>query len=210
MEESLVTKISDKFGQSVIKGSMIASENYLADLLNIVCPRTILEIGTLRGCSAALFAKYAEKVITIDLETAPEENRILAKNIWSYLTITIQIQSFVVQDNEEKKMVVSNQRFDLAFIDGGHKYSDVEFDFSCVKNCGLIIFHDYKPTTNVYNDCNNKRYEAIVQFVSSLIPPAFVWGPHCKQFALWVNHSHILRSNRLFTSWGATNLMEIS
>jgi hypothetical protein len=29
-------------------------------------------------------------------------------------------------------------------VDGGHMYESVEFDYSLVKDCGKILWHDYR------------------------------------------------------------------
>ena len=38
--------------------------------------------------------------------------------------------------------------FDFVYIDGGHSYDTVKFDYSCVKNSKLIVFDDAKNKNN--------------------------------------------------------------
>lgn len=201
MNDLLSTELSNRFGTSILKGSMISNGIYLSEPMLIIRPQTLLEIGTLLGCSAAFFSQYAKTVITLDLNSAAPTNQKIAEEVWVYLGIKHRVTNILVADNCEKRQFISTQRFDMAFIDGGHTYHDVEYDFDCVKNCGIVLFHDYKPANPQYTDCDNKRYEGIVRFVDSLLPPAYIWGPHCSKFALWIEPSHPLRVKAPFIEW---------
>lgn len=201
MSKDTLERLSGKFGRSVREGSMLSNESYISDLLRIIRAQTILEIGTLRGCSAAVFSNYASNIVTIDTASSPESDRILAGEVWSYLKIRNVVRSFLAHDDIHKLDIIRSQSFDMAFIDGGHSYEDVQFDFCCVKACGIVLFHDYKPEEPTYCDCHNRRYPEIVGFVDRLLPPIFIWGPHCSQFALWVSEGHPLRNDPAFQRW---------
>lgn len=106
--------------------------------------RTVLEIGTYRGASAAAMSQYCERVITFDLKRGRLES--LGEScdreaFWSSLGIS-NIELRLVANDEEKKRQIDSLAFDLAFIDGGHDAESVAFDFAITKRCGKVLFHD--------------------------------------------------------------------
>jgi predicted O-methyltransferase YrrM len=201
MTKKLSELLSNKFGPEIREGSMISNEIYISDLVKTINPSVVLEIGTLFGCSAALFAQYAEKVITIDITSSPAINRQKAESVWRYLGYEGKIQSHYVTTDAEKRSLVESLNYDMALIDGGHEYEQVKYDFSCVQKCGIVLFHDYKPSNEEYYDCNNMRYDDVVKFVDELHPRPFIWGPHCGKFALWIDSEHHLLKSVAFSHW---------
>lgn len=124
--------------------------------------RTVLEIGTYKGVSAACMAQYVDKVITIDLANGQLElgqpfdrwafwDEVGARNIELHL----------VRGNEEKAELIRHLDFDFAFVDGAHDAS-VRDDFEMVKKCGSVLFHDYAFTPGKPN--------YVKRFVDSLGP----------------------------------------
>ena len=108
-----------------------------------------LEIGTWRGISAALIAHYAKSVTTIDIHF-----HIDAVRAWRFAGIQKKI-NYIVTSDENKSDVISGIPFDFAFIDGAHNYESVKKDFSLVKKCGRVLFHDYSKsaTRNGKQEC---------------------------------------------------------
>lgn len=109
--------------------------------------RTILEIGTYRGCSAAELARFCDHVVTIDLKRGRlevDEPSVDREEFWRSLGVQ-NIELILVSGDEEKKRVIDALEFDFAFVDGAHDEQSVLFDFSLVKRCGRVLFHDYKP-----------------------------------------------------------------
>lgn len=106
--------------------------------------RTVLEIGTYRGVSAAAMAQYCERVITIDLKhgkleaNGDEFDRIA---FWESLGVS-NIYLRLVADDCEKAAFINALKFDFAFVDGAHDET-VANDFALVKKCGAVLFHDY-------------------------------------------------------------------
>jgi len=125
---------------------------------------TAVEIGTYRGLSTAVLVSLGIHVHTFDVvfqEDAPlmwehldcsemvnyhvppfckqEEflnlkREELGKVIWD--------ESLIRDAREWNREVIQKLHFQFAFIDGQHTYEDCRADFSMVKRCGLVLFHD--------------------------------------------------------------------
>ncbi len=105
--------------------------------------RTVLEIGTYKGVSAAAMAQYVDRVITIDLKRGRLENtdRSFDRHaFWRTMGVT-NVELILVENDAEKKAVVDELEFDFAFVDGAHDQT-VRDDFNLVKRCGRVLFHD--------------------------------------------------------------------
>jgi hypothetical protein len=170
---TLREQVTKEFGADIRAGSMLSHEPWMVDLASILRPRRVLEIGTLHGLSAALWAQLADQVTTIDIHEST-----LAPLVWDRLGVSNKITYRIVKSNEEKRQIAAAEEFDLAFVDGDHTHSGAKTDFACVERCGAALFHDYKP--------NNWRFRGLVKFIDSLKPPPFVFGPTLGSFALWL------------------------
>ena len=130
-------------------------------VINYLKPKTVLEIGTYRGVSAAVMSQYA-KVHTIDLfegklELAGEEFD--RYKLWEELGAS-GITLHLVEDDVEKAGLIKTLDFDLAFIDGAHEET-VKDDFEMVKRCRNVLFHDVDDRGQ---PCLNRVFD----FVNSL------------------------------------------
>lgn len=113
--------------------------------------KTILEIGTYRGLSAAYLSQFCDKVITIDLKHGRMERGNDAfdrQAFWAGLGIT-NIDLHLVDSNEDKARLIAGLDFDFAFIDGDHIAPGPAIDFDLVKRCGAVLFHDYDRGNDV-------------------------------------------------------------
>lgn len=104
----------------------------------------VLEIGTYRGVAAAYMASLCSHVITLDLLRGRMES--LGETFdrvafWRHMGVADKIELILVADNAEKRRVVDESYFDIAFIDGAHDQT-VADDFAMVKRCGTVLFHD--------------------------------------------------------------------
>ena len=188
-----------RLGNDITEGSAVDQEEILTEVLLQLRPRRILEVGTRHGISSALFARHAEMVITVDIEKSPLAYRELAREVWSAAGVAHKIKPYLApgevgwQYNAAKADFIAAQDFDFAFIDGSHHWRDVLFDLRCVRRCGCVLFHDYKPEGGAYADCDNERYQGIADAIDALKPAAYLLGKHCSQMALWLAPDHSAR-----------------
>lgn len=137
--------------------------------------KRVLEIGTLRGISAAYMAQFVERVDTIDLASGRLEQLGVSFDrykFWEALGVD-NVVLHLVEDDREKAEVIRGLDFDLAFIDGGK--NDIATDFALVKHCGAVLFHDVDRR-------GKPELDAVYDFVMAL-PPEQV--ERTDIFALW-------------------------
>jgi predicted O-methyltransferase YrrM len=126
--------------------------------------RTVLEIGTYRGCTAAEMSQYCERVVTFDLyhgRTEKDEQSVSRKVLWDSLGVK-NVDLILVNDDAEKKARIAAMDFDFAFVDGAHDYESVRFDFELVRKCGRVLFHDY------YAGGDDRNPDDVYRFVNSI------------------------------------------
>jgi protein-L-isoaspartate O-methyltransferase len=97
---------------------------------------TVVEIGTLKGLTALVLARYFEHVITIDVVDDPQHREI------SDMLGARNVDFLIVPDNAAKASVINALKFDAAFVDGNH-HDDTESDFALVKRCGRVMMHEF-------------------------------------------------------------------
>jgi predicted O-methyltransferase YrrM len=197
---SLGKRLQAAFGAEVTEGSSIDQEHEFRAILGVLRPKRMIEIGTRHGVSAALFAEYADEVVTIDISLSPDSFRDWTRKVWAETGLAHKIRPFVApgrtgrECNASKVAFLREQSFDFAFIDGSHITREVILDFECLRRCGCILFHDYKPVGTEFADCSNERYPGIAAFIDSLSPRAYLIGKKCSLMALWVAEDHPCRS----------------
>jgi len=129
--------------------------------------RTVLEIGTYKGCATAEISQYVDRVVTIDLlhgKIETNRERWNRRAFWGTLGVD-NVHLCLVADDAEKTRLVNSLDFDLAFVDGAHDGPGVALDFDLVKRCGRVLFHDYSPRPgkpqDVYDFVNTLPKEQI-------------------------------------------------
>jgi predicted O-methyltransferase YrrM len=126
-------------------------------------PVRILEIGSFEGRSATFFLKYLPRSTIVCIDTfagTPEEGyvyKVLEKqmpeaearferNTAPFAHRIEKIKSRSIPALE--KLIAEGRRFDLAYIDGGHRYDDVMADSVAVWRLidpgGIVIWDDYE------------------------------------------------------------------
>lgn len=162
--------VVEHFGENALRKSALSLPDG-AEIFELVLKgkgfKTILEIGTYKGVSAAELSKYCNKVITVDLEegqlerTDPKFHR---EKLWRALHIN-NINLKLVEDNKAKADLINSLHFDFAFVDGAHD-EGVNLDWDLVKRCGAVLFHDYDTCgiphrSHVYNLVNSLPKEQV-------------------------------------------------
>lgn len=115
--------------------------------------KTIIEIGTYNGISAAVLSEYAEKVYTFDVNVRSE-----AGTVMDFLGIknVIRLKSDPVKIAE----ILASENVTLCFIDGEHYFGQPRKDYEIVKSCKNILFHDYQePFKDVREICDSLPVE---------------------------------------------------
>lgn len=149
MSFAMRQKIAALHGAKVLKRSALSirgGAHVFERVLSGNGYRTVLEIGTYRGCAAAEIAQYCERVITIDLKHGKLEQmgeRFDRHAFWESLGVR-NIELHLVKNDAKKHLLVGGLAFDFAFIDGAHDAS-IANDFALVRRCGHVLFHDYDP-----------------------------------------------------------------
>jgi len=142
-QTKLSTERMENMGEYLVDGYRV---NYLFGL-NDLCSEyvksdfIILELGTNSGVSTSLFAKYATKVVSVDINFPPSLKKVLEENK------NIEFHQTNFSDFFEKNKLY----FDLVYIDGSHNYEDVKTDIinslKFIKKGGFISGHDYNSAT---------------------------------------------------------------
>jgi predicted O-methyltransferase YrrM len=99
-----------------------------------------LEIGTLRGFSAAVLAQAAPKATIITLNPSPIEAVVARRNLSSFPNVS------VICRLSWDHMALDVGDYDLIFVDGDHNAIARDLPwFNRLRVGGLMLFHDYTP-----------------------------------------------------------------
>jgi predicted O-methyltransferase YrrM len=126
-------------------------------------PAKIVEIGSFEGRSAVFFLNYLRRstIVCIDtFEGTPEESYVYSalenqlptvearfdRNLAPFMPRVEKIKSRSVP--ALNALIAQGRRFDLAYIDGGHRYEDVMADSTAVwamlEPGAIVIWDDYE------------------------------------------------------------------
>lgn len=100
--------------------------------------KTCVEIGTLKGLTAIVLARYFERVVTIDIVDDPQ------KREFARVLGVHNVEFHTVRDNAEKALRIDSLDFDAAYVDGDHAH-DTDSDFALVRRGGRVLFHEHWP-----------------------------------------------------------------
>ena len=141
-----------------------------ADYVKSHEPKTIVEIGTKKGGSFFIWARYIKptSLISIDLPKGihgggfPKQKIPFMKY---FLSDVKESKVSIIQGNSQStdtlnklKEILKGEKIDFLFIDGDHRYEGVKSDFNMYKGLvrkgGLIGFHDIISSEYHHNlDC---------------------------------------------------------
>lgn len=171
---SLLEKLQSKYGGMVdftrtsLKGN---GERLFRDILSrIPTGGTAVETGTHNGFSALLLSEYFDVVHTFDIR-----NSTVKDDVWKEFEVSNKIHFWLIDNDVQKESIVSELKFDFAFIDGNHR-TGLETDFRILNKCGKVLFHDYQP------DSENLVLLHMVAFIEKLeglrikMPPFAYWS----------------------------------
>jgi len=114
---------------------------------------TAIEIGTAYGISTAYIAQHANKVYTFDIKTYP-----CRQLIWDNLNVDDKIIYYLIKGREDIREQLRDINYNFAFIDARHETEEIEKDFTMVKKCGRVLFHDV----------NEERYPDNYEFLKEI------------------------------------------
>lgn len=147
MSTEMYQRIVELYGEPILKRSAMRIRQGAGVFERVLAGkgyRTVLEIGTYRGASAAEMSRYVDRVVTVDLAVGQLEHfgeKWDRNAFWKSLDVH-NCEFKAVRSDCEKADLVKGLDFDIAFIDGAHDAHGVRFDFSLVRHCGRVLFHD--------------------------------------------------------------------
>lgn len=124
----------------------------LERLADLAQGKRVLEVGSHRGCSTIALASTAQHVVAVDWHRGDTQTTgwgftlgqcVLNLHRYGLLDKV----SVVCADSQTFGRYLAEESFDLAFIDGDHRYQNVRDNLQLflpkVKTRGHISFHDY-------------------------------------------------------------------
>jgi predicted O-methyltransferase YrrM len=155
----------------LIQPVQVASElNRFAEIVAAICPKKVLEIGTLQGGTLCILARLSAPratIISVDLPGGKfggghSRLRSLVSHTFGK---SFQRMHLIRGDSHSEKVAARvrhiTQSLDVLFIDGDHTYEGVKQDFRCysplVRKGGIVAFHDIAEHPKE-TDCNVPRF----------------------------------------------------
>ena len=116
--------------------------------------KTVLEIGTFRGVTTYNLSRYADKVVTLDIDNKGYDGAGYNKYIvgeWFHNKNMENIQQ-VICDTRTFDFSSLKTMFDVILVDGDHTFegctNDIMKGLSVLKPGGIMVIDDYDPTEN--------------------------------------------------------------
>lgn len=127
----------DKYGQPIPFGTGPHCLKAFRAALDIVQPKSILEIGFNLGYSSAVFLKASRaKVVAVDISDK-------AETIFAAEKLAARFKArfnFILSDSSKVLDKVKKFKFDMIFIDGGHLEDQVTIDLQLGMDLGINYF----------------------------------------------------------------------
>lgn len=118
------------------KKVFLCNEKVLKEFFAGKLVKYCLEVGTYLGVMSLILSRYCQKVSTVDILPRTD-----ALALWDRYGADVTYN--VSNDQSEIDKYVKALDFDFAYVDADHTYESVKHDFSLVKKCGRVLFHDY-------------------------------------------------------------------
>lgn len=130
-------RVFERYGYRAFRRSSVLEGFEKFIVANRFQGRRCVEIGTLKGLTAAVLARHFEEVITIDIVPDP-----LLPEILDFLQVR-NVKTYCVRNNAEKAEIIESiPDFDGAYVDGDH-HRDTESDFALVRRSRKVLFHEH-------------------------------------------------------------------
>lgn len=169
--------------------------NVMKEILVEHNPRNICEIGTHRGGTARQFIRFLGSTgeplhytgydIFDDAMNNTEFNKkeINGKNGAIYNNVVTTLNNlhrttpnftYELHKGLTSETLVTPQKFDFVYIDGGHSYETVKHDYSMVKESKVVVFDDLnlQPIRRFIDELIDEGIE--VKIVTT--PSKHIWG----------------------------------
>ncbi len=164
-------------GYFTVKTMQIPAEiTALAQAVEALHPKIILEIGTARGGTLLIWSRLAsEKVITCDLQNMDMQKPLYSAFPPNGSKCKVTLLSGNSHSPDFKQRVareLDGRKADFIFIDGDHTVEGVTADYNdyreYVRSGGIIAFHDIVehqplPTNQVYHLWKKLKHEVITE-----------------------------------------------
>ena len=117
------------------------------ELQRLATGKTVLELGAWKGRSTVVLAEVATYVVSVDrhhgIEEAGGED-----SLPDYLDAVRRLPNVaIVVASFDRFCPLLREEFDLVYVDGNHDeasvFDDCELAIDCVKDDGMIVFHDW-------------------------------------------------------------------
>ena len=136
LRDGQLMQIFERFGPEAFRRSSVLEGFEAFIKAHAFTGRACVEIGTLKGLTAIVLSRYFAEVVSIDIIDDPQ------KREFADMLGIKNIRFLNVADNREKADIIRSLTFDAAYVDGNHE-SDTETDFSLVRRCGRVLFHEH-------------------------------------------------------------------
>ena len=131
--------------------------NYLHEIVKIVNPSSIIEIGIAMGKNAEAMLKMNPKVKytgydvfdTVDSEfqkAAGNTKKVSGKTAMQNKLNRIASDVTLHEGKTEDTLWEKGDKADLVWLDGDHRLASIIKDYEAVKDSGVIVFDDYYVT----------------------------------------------------------------
>lgn len=128
--------IFQRFGISVFRRSSVLEGFAQFIEANNFRGKTCVEIGTCKGLTALVLSRFFDTVVSVDIVADHQRNEIA-----EFVGVK-NVHFMTVANNYEKADLLDKLVFDAAYADGDHA-QDTMLDFSLVRKCGRVLFHEY-------------------------------------------------------------------
>ena len=138
LDDPVLLRLYQKFGGEIFRRSSIFHdlEKFLKD--ENIRGKCCFEVGTWNGLTAIILSRFFDRVVTVDIVNQPLKLEILKE------AGVTNVECINIHKNKQKKEIVENLDFDFTYLDGDHA-NDTHADFSLVKKCGRVLFHEAWP-----------------------------------------------------------------